>query len=421
MQLVRGRAQRVVVRGLARSFVVEAARALLARRGARARGPATAQRGQLGRRDGQRRLARLPAPRACASDGPPPVGPAMATDDVRRRRRRATRRRGTHRVAEPDDRLAANRLRRRGRREVRVRAGCASAAPSVSRDRNVDSSRRNACSGGRPPASPWSGAGADAAVRRNRWGRPSSAPRLSRLRLVGVPGAGRRRDVDRDRGGERIGTDDGRIDGGQRNGVGRCLGAARAAERGDAPEREQTPPAGTRAPPRSPRTPTTSSWDDACASKTRVTWWPEPSWTSNADFSGTSAAPSATIASSNRVIASSVAMSGGKDSYAMCVLLRDLQARAPVRFELVAVHLDQGQPGYDGAPLASWLAAEGFRTSSYMRTPTRSSPRRSPRARPTARSARACGAASSTAPPASSAATRSRSATTATTRSRRCC
>ena len=44
----------------------------------------------------------------------------------------------------------------------------------------------------------------------------------------------------------------------------------------------------------------------------------------------------------------------------MCVLLRDLQARAPVRFELVAVHLDQGQPGYDGTPLAEWLAAEGI-------------------------------------------------------------
>jgi tRNA 2-thiocytidine biosynthesis protein TtcA len=54
-----------------------------------------------------------------------------------------------------------------------------------------------------------------------------------------------------------------------------------------------------------------------------------------------------------------VAMSGGKDSYAMCVLLRDLQARAPVRFDLVAVHLDQGQPGYDGTPLAGWLEAEG--------------------------------------------------------------
>jgi tRNA 2-thiocytidine biosynthesis protein TtcA len=53
-----------------------------------------------------------------------------------------------------------------------------------------------------------------------------------------------------------------------------------------------------------------------------------------------------------------VAMSGGKDSYALCVLLRALQARAPIPFELVAVHLDQGQPGYDGAPLAAWLQAE---------------------------------------------------------------
>ena len=54
-----------------------------------------------------------------------------------------------------------------------------------------------------------------------------------------------------------------------------------------------------------------------------------------------------------------VAMSGGKDSYAMCVLLRDLQRRAPIRFDLVVVHVDQGHPGYDGAPLEGWLRDEG--------------------------------------------------------------
>ncbi len=53
-----------------------------------------------------------------------------------------------------------------------------------------------------------------------------------------------------------------------------------------------------------------------------------------------------------------VAVSGGKDSYAMCVLLAAMRQRAPIDFELIAVHLDQGQPGYDGAPLEAWLAAQ---------------------------------------------------------------
>lgn len=54
-----------------------------------------------------------------------------------------------------------------------------------------------------------------------------------------------------------------------------------------------------------------------------------------------------------------VAVSGGKDSYTLLDLLWEARARAPFSFDVVAVHLDQGQPGYDGAPLRRWLEAFG--------------------------------------------------------------
>jgi len=56
-----------------------------------------------------------------------------------------------------------------------------------------------------------------------------------------------------------------------------------------------------------------------------------------------------------------VAVSGGKDSYTLLDLLWKARRKAPVRFELIAFHLDQGQPGYDGRPLRQWLERCGAR------------------------------------------------------------